>query len=244
MAAKKAEEGKSVIANLQEVLKASERVKDLVQQILIFSRQGETGEKPILLQTVVAEAFKLLRASFPTTLSLRTALSPTAGPVLANPTQIHQVVMNLATNAEFAMRGTAGRLDVTLEEVLIDDTMPDRPPGLQDGQHFRLTMTDSGHGIPPPACRREFSTRFSPQRSWEKVRGWDYRLLTELWRIMEESLRFRVSQNKAQRSYSIFHERQNPSWLRLSANPLRPVDEALCCLLMTNYPLLRWDKLC
>lgn len=161
MAAKKAEEGKSVIANLQEVLKASERAKDLVQQILTFSRQGETGKKPILLQPVVVEAFKLLRASFPTTLRLRTDLSSTAGPVLANHTQIHQVVMNLATNAEFAMRGTPGRLDVTLEEVLIDDAMPDRPPGLQDGRYVRLTMKDSGHGIPPNLQTRIFDPFFT-----------------------------------------------------------------------------------
>jgi signal transduction histidine kinase/ActR/RegA family two-component response regulator len=161
MAVMKAQEGKPVIANLQEVLKASYRAKDLVQQILTFSRQGETGKQPLLLQTVVDEAFKLLRASFPTTITLRTDLSSTAGPVLANPTQIHQVVMNLATNAEFAMRGEAGTLDVTLQEVTIDATTPARPPGLPDGQYVRLTMTDSGHGIPSDLQTRIFDPFFT-----------------------------------------------------------------------------------
>ncbi|MDH5699430.1 MAG: ATP-binding protein, partial [Nitrospirota bacterium] len=161
MATKKAEEGKSVIANLQEVLKAGYRAKDLVQQILTFSRQGETGKKPILLQTIIDEALKLLRASFPTTITLRTDLSSTAGPVLANPTQIHQVIMNLATNAEFAMRGKAGRLEITLQEVFIDDAMSHRPPGLPNGSYVRLAMTDSGQGIPSDLQTRIFDPFFT-----------------------------------------------------------------------------------
>nr|MBA3965305.1 PAS domain S-box protein [Nitrospirales bacterium] len=167
MATKKAEEGKSVIANLQEVLKAGYRAKDLVRQILTFSRQGETEKKPILLQSVVEEAFQLLRASFPTTITLGMDLSSTAGPVLANPTQIHQVIMNLSTNAEFAMRGKAGSLDVTLQEVLIDDAMPHRPPGLPNGSYVRLAMTDFGQGIPSNLQTRIFDPFFTTKNVGE-----------------------------------------------------------------------------
>ncbi|MCA9480784.1 MAG: hypothetical protein KC545_10580, partial [Nitrospira sp.] len=156
MATKKAQEGKSVIANLQEVLKASYRAKDLVQQILTFSRQRETGKQPILLQPIVEEAFKLLRASFPTTITLHMELSSAAGPVLANATQIHQVIMNLATNAEFAMRGKAGTLKVTLQEFHLDDTITNHLPGLPQGDYVRLTMTDSGKGIPSELQNRIF----------------------------------------------------------------------------------------
>ena len=148
MATKKAQEGKSVSAHLQEVLKASYRAKDLVQHILTFSRQRETGKQPILLQPIIEEAFKLLRASFPTTITLHMELSSTAGPVLANATQIHQVIMNLATNAEHAMRGKPGRLEVTLQEFQLDDTDTTHLPKLTPGNYVRLTMTDSGKGIP------------------------------------------------------------------------------------------------
>ena len=161
MGIKKAQEGKSVIGNLQEVLKASYRAKALVKQILTFSRQRETEKQSILLQPVVNEALKLLRASFPTTITFHTDLSPTAGPVLANSTQIHQVIMNLATNAEFAMRGKAGSLEVTLHEVHLNDTRTNRPPGLPDGDYVRLTITDSGQGIPFDLQTRIFDPFFT-----------------------------------------------------------------------------------
>ena len=161
MAARKAQEGKPVLPNLQEVLKASYRAKDLVQQILTFSRQRESGKQSILLQPVIEEAFKLLRASFPTTITLHLDLSPTAGPVLANPTQIHQVIMNLATNAEFAMRGKPGNLEVTLQEVHLDEPTPQRPPGLPTGDYVRLTMTDSGQGMPSDVQARIFDPFFT-----------------------------------------------------------------------------------
>ena len=167
MATKKAQEGKSVIANLQEVLKASYRAKDLVQQILTFSRQRETGKQPILLQPIVEEAFKLLRASFPTTITLHMELSSTAGPVLANATQIHQVIMNLATNAEFAMRGKAGTLKVTLQEFHLDDTITNHLPGLPQGDYVRLTMTDSGKGIPSELQNRIFDPFFTTKHVGE-----------------------------------------------------------------------------
>ena len=167
MATTKAQEGKSVIANLQEVLKASYRAKDLVQQILAFSRQGESGKQSLLLQPVIEEAFKLLRASFPTTITLQMDLSSTAGPVLANPSQIHQVIMNLATNAEFAMRGKAGILDVTLQEIHLDDSTPNRPPVLANGNYVRLTMTDSGQGISSDNQTRIFDPFFTTKEVGE-----------------------------------------------------------------------------
>jgi PAS domain S-box-containing protein len=110
-------EGSRMNRNLMGVLQASERATDLVKQILTFSRQSEQMRHPIQISSLVKEALKLLRSSIPTTIEIRSRVPSQHAPILAEPTQIHQIVMNLCTNAAHAMEAEGGVLEVTLDEL-------------------------------------------------------------------------------------------------------------------------------
>jgi signal transduction histidine kinase len=105
--------------NLEEILKAANRAKGLVQQILTFSRQNDRERKPIRVQVIVREALRLLRASIPKTIDIVADLDDDCKAIMGDPTQIHQVLMNLCTNAYQAMQTTGGTLDVRLTETII-----------------------------------------------------------------------------------------------------------------------------
>ena len=150
-----------VVPRLQEVLKAGYRAKKLVRQILTFSRQDESGKKVIFLQGIVNEALKLLRASLPSTISLETDLQGNAAPVFADATQIHQVVMNLGANAEYAMRESGGKLIVKLDQINVADGDPLLRQGLTVGTYIRLMFSDSGKGIAPNIQKRIFDPFFT-----------------------------------------------------------------------------------
>jgi PAS domain S-box-containing protein len=147
-------------ANLAEVLKASFRARDLVRQILTFSRQTETEFGPIQIQLIVKEALKLLRASLPSTIQVRQDLA-SEGLVLGDPTQIHQVVMNLCTNAYQAMHERGGVLEVSLSETRIGASPPPDLKVLPEGPCLRLRVRDSGPGIDPAIVHRIFDPYFS-----------------------------------------------------------------------------------
>ena len=153
--------GSSVLPRLQEVLRAGYRAKNLVRQILTFSRQDDSGKRVIYIQPIVDEALNLLRASLPSTVSLHAELQPNSAPVLADATQIHQVVMNLGANAEYAMRVKGGRLVVKLDEVEVDGTMASLVPGLHVGPYIRLKVSDSGQGMSPSVKKRIFDPFFT-----------------------------------------------------------------------------------
>lgn len=146
--------------NLQEVLTAGHRAKHLVLQILAFSRQSGQGKKPILIHTVVQEALKLLRASIPSTIEFRQSLLAEAS-ILADPTQLHQIVINLCTNAEYAMRETGNLLAVTLEDVDVTEEKVRSVSGLQAGPHARLTIQDNGTGMSSEVLERMFDPFFT-----------------------------------------------------------------------------------
>ena len=154
-------------ANLAEVLKASFRARDLVRQILTFSRQRETEFGPIQIQLIVKEALKLLRASLPSTIQVRQDLASKAL-VLGDPTQIHQVVMNLCTNAYQAMHARGGVLEVSLAETRIGASPPPDLKALPQGPFLRLRVRDSGPGIDPAIIYRIFDPYFSTK---EKGKG-------------------------------------------------------------------------
>lgn len=113
------------------------------------------------LQPIVQEALNLLRASLPSTISLHVELQPSSAPVLADATQIHQVVMNLGANAEYAMRPMGGRLTVTLDEVAVDETTVSLVQGLHAGPYIRLKVADSGQGMSPSVTKRIFDPFFT-----------------------------------------------------------------------------------
>lgn len=147
--------------NLVEVLKASERAKDLVRQILTFSRQDKVEKKPVQIGLLVKEALKFLRASLPTTIEIRQRLTSTTGKILADPTQIHQVLMNLCTNAAQAMEETGGILTVGLDEVVLPPDDPTFSSELDPGTYLRLTVSDTGKGMSPEILARIFEPFFT-----------------------------------------------------------------------------------
>jgi PAS domain S-box-containing protein len=147
--------------SLRQVLAAGSRAKDLVRQILTFSRQAERERRPVHLHLVVKEALKLLRASLPATIEIRQAIRQNAGRVLADPSQMHQVLMNLCTNAEHAMRPDGGVLEVRLDAMAIEPAFAAAHPPLQPGPHVRLAVRDTGHGMPPAVLERIFDPFFT-----------------------------------------------------------------------------------
>ncbi len=159
-------EGKSA-NHLQNILQAAERARDLVKQILTFSRQTEHDLQPLNIQLIIKECLKLLRASIPTTIEIRQYIDPRCGAVLADPTQIHQVVMNLCTNAYHAMRETGGILDLSLLPVEInpDDFLTELD--LKPGPYVKLKIRDSGHGIEKDVLERIFEPYFTTKKKGE-----------------------------------------------------------------------------
>jgi PAS domain S-box-containing protein len=154
-------QGSPAWSRLQRVLTAGSRARDLVQQILTFSRKSELERHPLLLHSLVQEALKWLRASLPTTITIRQEIAKNAGTVLADPTQIHQVLVNLCANAEYAMRETGGILEVRLDAVELDATFTAQHPLLLPGPHVRLTVRDTGHGMAPEVMGRIFEPFFT-----------------------------------------------------------------------------------
>ena len=144
-----------------EILKAANRAKDLVQQILTFSRQREQKREVIRLENVIREATKFLRASLPANIQIELNLDPAAPPVSADPTQIYQVTINLATNALHAMEGRRGRLVVTLAGFTPDDGFLHANPELRPIRYTRLTITDTGEGMDAKTMERVFEPFFT-----------------------------------------------------------------------------------
>lgn len=156
------QEDDPVHLNLQQVLKAGRRAKDLVKQILTFSRLSETERMPVEIGPIVREALKLLRATLPATIEIRQNIASLChGMTLADPTQIHQVVMNLCANAAHAMREKGGILNVDLSEVSFSETDPDRHPELPPGAYLRLSVSDTGHGMDEKTLGQIFDPFFT-----------------------------------------------------------------------------------
>jgi signal transduction histidine kinase/ActR/RegA family two-component response regulator len=151
---------------IRQILKAGHRARDLVQQILMFSRQTESGAKPIQIAPIIEEALKLLRASLPTTIDIRSALESHAI-VEADATQIHQVVMNLCTNAGHAMRTKGGILSISLKEVKLNRDLTRHHPGMQPGFYLQLAVQDTGSGIDPGIIDRIFDPYFTTKEKGE-----------------------------------------------------------------------------
>jgi CheY-like chemotaxis protein len=147
--------------DIEQINNAALRGKDLVQQILTFSREVDFNKKPIQLQPIVAEALNLLRASLPPTIEIRQHLNPMIGTVLADSTHIHQIVMNMCTNANHAMIKTGGILEVKLDAVLVDQKSALKIPNLKKGNYIKLTISDTGIGMDLKTQERIFEPFFT-----------------------------------------------------------------------------------
>ena len=154
------EPGSDLHKYVGQILKATLRAKALVGQILTFSRHAERDIRPIRVQTVVREVVSLLRASVPKTIDIALAVDAQCGPVVADPTQIHQIVMNLCTNAFHAMEAFGGTLTIELKQVTHGDEKP-IPGGIAAGQYALLTISDTGAGIEKEVMNRIFDPYFT-----------------------------------------------------------------------------------
>ena len=152
---------------LNEVLRAGERAASLVKHILTFSRQSEQKLQPIYIHPVVKEALQLLRASIPTTIEIRQNI-PDCSPVMADATQIHQILMNLCTNAYHAMEKEGGILTAKLSEVRIETADTLLSPDLKAGTYLQLTVSDTGIGMDSAVISRIFDPYFTTK---EKDKG-------------------------------------------------------------------------
>ncbi|MGD9362776.1 MAG: response regulator [Desulfobacterales bacterium] len=154
-------EGNPSRNNLEEVLKAANRAKKLVQQILTFSRQNDQEFKPLKVQCLIKEALNLLRATIPSSIEIHTSIDQDCGLVKGDPTQIHQVIMNLGTNAYHALQETGGKLEVILKETYLSYEQSQQMVGMKVGRHLDLTVKDNGHGMSPQVLERIFEPYYT-----------------------------------------------------------------------------------
>ena len=152
---------------IQQILQASERAKDLVQQILAFSRQSKSERIPADMSVIVKEALKLLRASIPTTIEIKQVFEANLDTVEVDQTEIHQVMMNLCTNALHAMEETGGVLEVRLEQVSLTEVDIVSNEEIAPGDFLQLTVSDTGHGMNRDTLERIFDPYFTTKRVGE-----------------------------------------------------------------------------
>ncbi|MGD8800547.1 MAG: response regulator, partial [Desulfobacterales bacterium] len=153
--------------NLKEIFNASKHARDMVKQILAFSRQNKQERKPIQVAHIVKEALKMLRASLPSTISIQQNIEKNTGIIEADPTQIHQVLMNLCTNAAHAIDEKDGVLEISLANVDLDHPAATEFPDLYPGSFLKLSVSDTGNGIAPEALPHIFNPYFTTKEKGE-----------------------------------------------------------------------------
>ncbi len=156
----KLSDNKSVTDYLDRIENASIRARDLVKQMLTFSRSSEEEKTPLYLESVVEEAVQLIRASIPATIEIRTQIEQDLGIVLADETQIHQVIMNLCTNAAQAMP-LGGTLTISLKQIKYGENGKEQISGLKPGTYIMLEVSDTGTGMNEQTMQRVFDPFFT-----------------------------------------------------------------------------------
>lgn len=146
---------------LKRVIIGGKRAKDLVKQILTFSRQQDQERIPMKISHILVEALRLLKATLPSTIEIRQNVVGYTEIVKADPTRIHQIMMNLCTNAAHAMREDGGVLAVSVANVALDSGFVAEHPGLNVGPYAEITVSDTGHGMAPEVMERIFDPYFT-----------------------------------------------------------------------------------
>ncbi|MBK8128278.1 MAG: response regulator [bacterium] len=147
--------------NIEQIVTAALRARDLVKQILVFSRQTESTREPTEIHLIVREAVKLLQSTLPANIEVIEDVDKSSGLVMADATQIHQLVMNLCTNAYHAMEDHGGELEVSLQRCEVDRDFAETYPSLKPGPHLRLTVSDTGCGMTRDLLEKVFEPFFT-----------------------------------------------------------------------------------
>jgi signal transduction histidine kinase/DNA-binding response OmpR family regulator len=154
-------------AKLREVLSATERARDLIRQILQFSRQKQKEIKPVIVSDIISEVLKLIRPSTPSTIDIRYESDSSTDLIFADPTQIHQIIMNLCTNASYAMRENGGVLKISLTTVNLDQETAADINNLKAGHYKKISVQDTGTGMYKDVVQRIFEPYFTTKKAGE-----------------------------------------------------------------------------
>lgn len=154
--------------NLDHILSATNRAKEMIKRILTFSQKEEGCRKPILLKHVVDDLVKLMRNTLPTNIKIHQDIEESINPIMANESEIHQMLLNLCTNAEHAMKGKGGILSISLKEIYLE---PHDKGGnnLNPGLYQQITISDTGHGMSPEIMDRMFDPYFTTKKEEENT---------------------------------------------------------------------------
>jgi len=152
---------------LERIRTSADRAAELVDQLLSFTRHSRHERVPLRLQEILKQVLTLLRSSLPSTIEIRESIDPDASAVVADSTEIHQVAMNLCTNAYHAMREHGGVLEVSLDEISMGATAASQIPDMEAGRKVRLSVRDTGPGIPAATLERIFDPYFTTKKVGE-----------------------------------------------------------------------------
>jgi PAS domain S-box-containing protein len=160
-------EGSQEARRLDQVLEAARRGKEMVKQIIAFSRQKEQGRQATEITPIIRESLKFLRVSLPKNIEIAERIESESAMAVADPTQVHQILMNLGSNAAHAMREKGGLLEVALSGISLDEEDASRPIDLKPGAYLRLTVRDTGHGMAPDVAEHVFEPFFTTKKQGE-----------------------------------------------------------------------------
>jgi len=160
-------EGGRIYKNLEEIMKACLRARDMIKQILAFSRKDEARIKPVMIKPLVKEAVKLLRSTILTTIEINQDISAESDIIMADATQMHQILMNLFSNAAYVMKETGGIITVALDNIELIEGKKADYPDLSAGKYLRLSVSDTGYGIQPDIREKIFDPYFTTKKVGE-----------------------------------------------------------------------------